>query len=32
MSSDPMKIVRDFQRWPEANAGMGCFQPEPVDG
>ena len=32
MSGDPMEIERDFRRWPEADAGMDCFQPEPVDG
>jgi hypothetical protein len=32
MSGDPMKIERDFQRWPEAGVGMGGFQPGPVDG
>ena len=32
MSGDPMEIESDFQRWPEADAGMGGFQPDPVDG
>jgi hypothetical protein len=32
MSSDPMEIERHFRRWPEANAVMDCFQPDPVDG
>ena len=32
MSGYPMKIERDFQRWPEAGVGMGGFQPDPVDG
>jgi hypothetical protein len=32
MGSDPMEIERHFRRWPEANAVMDCFQPEPVDG
>jgi hypothetical protein len=32
MSNNPMEIERDFQRWPEADAGMGGFQPDPVDG
>jgi hypothetical protein len=32
MSSDPVEIEGDFQRWPEADASIGGFQPDPVDG